>query len=289
MILRRENTPNKWVGGNRMEVILIHWWGDPAQNPTLEGVVNHLKNPAPGGDPKKAVSAHYVVSDETTVQLAEETDRPWHALQANDFAIGIELNPNTPGNTYKTVGELVREIRKRRGNLPLRPHSYYVKTQCPGTIDLARIDKEAKGGDVKDFGDGDAVNVSKATGVPLELVKSKKDWNDVAYSILIPHAVENPNVNEGDVVNAFRALLGREPTKEEKNYIKKPKAWNRQGDYKGYFYEMLAHPDLKGAKKYQMLVDEIGVLKAKVRELEATKPDPDAAALKQLIIKITKE
>lgn len=141
MNLIRQNTPNKWVGGNLCRVILIHWWDDPAKNPTLDGVIAHFLNPA------VQVSAHYVVSGDTVVQMCEERDRAWHAIKANNFAIGIEVDPKTPGNTYRTLGELVRAIRLRHGNIPLEPHNKYASTQCPGTIDLARIDKEANQGD----------------------------------------------------------------------------------------------------------------------------------------------
>jgi hypothetical protein len=134
---------NKWIGGNRMEAIVIHWWNDPSKNTTLDGVVSWFLNPT------SQVSAHYVVSGDTVVQMVEETDQAWHAMQANQFTIGIEVDPNTPGNTYKTLGELVRSIRSRRGNIPLKRHSDYVNTTCPGTIDLNRIERESKG-DVMD-------------------------------------------------------------------------------------------------------------------------------------------
>lgn len=148
MQLIKQITPNKWIGGNRCEVLIIHWWDEPHKNPSLSGVVNWLMNPA------SQVSAHYVVSDRTVYQLAEEHDQAWHARQANSFAIGIEVDPNTPGDTYKTLGELVRAIRSRRGNLPLKRHSDYVNTNCPGSIDLARIEREAK---------GEAMSAEKAT------------------------------------------------------------------------------------------------------------------------------
>jgi hypothetical protein len=138
MNLNRRITPNRWIGGNRMEVIVIHWWDDPSKKPSLGGVVNWLTNAA------SQVSAHYVVSGNTVYQLAEENDITWHARDANPFSIGIEVDPNTPPGTYETLGELVRDIRSRRGNLPLKRHSDYVQTGCPGSIDLARIDREAK-------------------------------------------------------------------------------------------------------------------------------------------------
>jgi hypothetical protein len=132
-------SPNKWVGGNRTEAIVIHHWDDPAKHPKLDGVVSWFLNP------ESQVSAHYIVSGDTVIKVVEETDKAWHAMQANQFGIGIEIDPNVPGNTYKTAGELVRDIRKRRGNIPLKKHSDYVATSCPGNIDLNRIEQESKG------------------------------------------------------------------------------------------------------------------------------------------------
>lgn len=143
MNIVRVSTPNKWPGGNRCEVIIIHWWDRPESKPSLNGVVTWFENPT------AQVSAHYVVSDETVYQLCAETDRAWHARQANDFAIGIEVDPNTPGRTYETVAALVKGIRSRRGPLPLKRHKDYVQTDCPGEIDVERIDNLAKGEEVK--------------------------------------------------------------------------------------------------------------------------------------------
>jgi N-acetylmuramoyl-L-alanine amidase CwlA len=139
MNIIRRDTPNKFSGGNRMEVIVIHQWDDPSKRPSLSGVLSWLTNPA------SEVSAHYIVSDKTVYKLAEESDRCWHARDANTFGIGIEIDPNLPGDTYKTVANLVRDIRSRRGNIPIEPHNKYVNTTCPGSIDLSRIERESKG------------------------------------------------------------------------------------------------------------------------------------------------
>ena len=134
-------SPNHWKGrSKKTRSIVIHWWGDPKNNPKFDDVVAHLRKPS------SQVSAHYVVSDRRVVQLVAEKDTAWHARSANPFSIGIEVDPNTPGATYETVGKLVREIRKRHGNLPLEKHSRYVATQCPGTIDLDKINALARGG-----------------------------------------------------------------------------------------------------------------------------------------------
>lgn len=120
-------TPNKWVGGNTMEGIIIHWWGDPAAEPTFDGVVAHLTNPA------SQVSAHFVAQEGRVAQLAELTDRTWHAMQANQFTIGIECNPRKSEGDVKTVARLIAWIWQQVGRkIPIGTHNYYVATQCPG-------------------------------------------------------------------------------------------------------------------------------------------------------------
>lgn len=138
MNIEVRRSPNKSLGRNRMEVIVIHHWDDPSKNPSLNGVVSWLTNPA------SQVSAHYVVSDKRVIQLLNEDEIGWHAREANPFSIGIEIDPNVQGDTYKTVAALVRDIRSRRGNIPLKRHRDYVNTSCPGNIDVERIDRESK-------------------------------------------------------------------------------------------------------------------------------------------------
>jgi hypothetical protein len=183
MNITKTLTQNKWPGGNKAQAIVIHQWDDPAKKPSLSGVVSWFLNPA------SQVSAHYVVSGDTVIQMVEETDIAWHAMQANGFTIGIEVDPNTPGNTYKTVGELVRQIRSRRGNIPLKKHSDYVNTACPGNIDLNRIENEAKGDndmELKTDGQVDALflNSFDRHATPSELKKYKgKNWHETLDAI----------------------------------------------------------------------------------------------------------
>lgn len=138
MSITQSSTGNKWSGGNNPQAIVIHWWGTP-KGQQLDSIISWFQNPA------SSVSAHYIVSDTTVVKMMDELDRAWHSLQANGYTIGIEVDPNLRGSTYQTVGELVRDIRSRQGDLPLLPHSYYVNTACPGTIDLNLIERYAQG------------------------------------------------------------------------------------------------------------------------------------------------
>ena len=120
-----------------IKYIVIHHWDDPAKKPKIEGVIKHFK------DRSIEVAAHYVVSGNRVVQMVKETDTAWHAKDANPYTIGIEVDPNVPGSTYQTVARLVREIRERHGRLPLRKHSDFSPTSCPGGLDLGLIEHKA--------------------------------------------------------------------------------------------------------------------------------------------------
>lgn len=131
-----EQSPNFSGNMGAKSVIVIHWWGNPADKPSLSGTVNWLCNPA------AKVSAHYIVSGTTVYQLVNEEHVAWHAMQANAFSIGIEVDPNTPPGTYETVIQLCREIADRHGmnrSSCIKRHKDYVNTQCPGTLDIERI------------------------------------------------------------------------------------------------------------------------------------------------------
>jgi len=131
----------KGRGGKRVEMILCHWWDDPAKNPSIQGVINTFKNPA------RNASAHYVVTGGRIVRMVDEANTGWHAgnWDANQRSIGIECDPRFTDDIYKTIAWLVQNIRSKHGNIPLRRHNEFKATQCPGTADLARIDREAQG------------------------------------------------------------------------------------------------------------------------------------------------
>ena len=53
--------------------------------------------------------------------------------------------PRQSDGDYRTVAELVRDLRAVYGDLPMYPHSRWFNTRCPGTYDLSRIDRIARG------------------------------------------------------------------------------------------------------------------------------------------------
>ena len=133
-------SPNKYEGrSKKVTELVIHWWGDPATKPTLSGVVSWFKNPS------SQVSAHFVVSSDTVVQMVNMADTAWHAGAANSHTVGIEVDPRVPGNTYETVAALIKFIKKYYPNIVIKTHRDYMATQCPGNLDITQIKKRVAG------------------------------------------------------------------------------------------------------------------------------------------------
>lgn len=125
--------------------ITIHWWGDPGTHPTFEGVVDTFVTGA------RRTSAHYVAEAGRVACLVDPDDRAWACGDGigcrsggNDCSISIECNPRQSDGDYQTVAELVSNLRAVYGDLPLYPHKHWFNTACPGTYDLARIDRLAR-------------------------------------------------------------------------------------------------------------------------------------------------
>lgn len=138
------NSPNftSGRGGNKIQSITIHWWGDPAQNPSAEGVVNWLCNPS------SQVSAHLVVTGtgRRAWQIVNDQDTAWHAgnWTGNQTSIGIECDPRCRDEDYDTIGEVIADLWRYYGKLPLRGHNSWVATRCPGNYDLNRLNATAE-------------------------------------------------------------------------------------------------------------------------------------------------
>lgn len=137
--ITNRNSPNytKGRGGKKIDKIVIHWWGDPNQNPSTGGIVNWLCNPAAG------VSAHFVASgtNREVYQLVNDADTAWHAgdWNANQTSLSIECDPRCRDEDYDVVAELIADLWKYYGKLPLEPHNKFTSTRCPGNYDLNRL------------------------------------------------------------------------------------------------------------------------------------------------------
>lgn len=135
------SSPNRSRRKGRIKYLVIHHWDDPKRKPSLAGVLSWLTNP------RSKVSAHYVVSGRRVYRLVPESMAAWHARGGNSDSIGIECDPMQQDETYETAAELIREIRGRHGDIPLVRHRDVKgsSTTCPGTYDLARLDRLARG------------------------------------------------------------------------------------------------------------------------------------------------
>lgn len=145
--ITRFDSPNYTSGRPYgIKYIVIHWWGDPSTHPTFEGVIKTLCSPSRGA------SAHYVVESGRVACIVDPDDRAWHAgdgvgcgSKGNDMGIGIECNPRQSDGDYATVAALIRDLRAVYGDLPLIHHRDCSATQCPGSYDLERLDRLARG------------------------------------------------------------------------------------------------------------------------------------------------
>jgi len=146
-----------------IEAIAIHWWGDPNTNPSFSGVINTLCNPA------RQASSHFVATGtgRQVACLVNLPDASWATNNANPYTISIECDPRCRAEDYDVVAELIAELRKEYGYLPLVPHKQFKATACPGNYDLARLSAEA---DKKIAGDSFGTSTGKPVVIPPPVV-----------------------------------------------------------------------------------------------------------------------
>lgn len=121
-----------------IDFITIHWWGDPNQGPSFDGVVAWLCNPRSG------VSAHEVSTGTgmKSATLVDYENAGWHAGSAtgNAKSIGIEADPRCRDVDYRVLAAVIADIWSFYGRIiPLRRHASWTATQCPGNYDLDRL------------------------------------------------------------------------------------------------------------------------------------------------------
>lgn len=162
-----QQSPNYTAGNWDKDMIVLHWWDNPAKRPSYSGVLSWFKM-------KQAqVSAHYVVEAGRFTQMVLEKDMAWHAGNGaiNRRSIGIEVNPRLSDGDYAATAYLVADIWKRRGKLPLHRHREFTGTSCPGTLDVARVKREAEA--ILNGGTAKPSTPKPATSKPAQPVSSK--------------------------------------------------------------------------------------------------------------------
>ena len=151
--------------------IVIHHWGADGQK--FQNVVNYLcrKN---GNS-----SAHYVVEAGKVACIVAPGNRAWHAGSGgNPRGIGIECRPEMSSGDLETVAELIANLRKTYGNLPLYPHKRFMPTACPGRWE-SKLDWLSKRADEIRNGKGIKDGASKAAGAASPAYKVKVNINNL--------------------------------------------------------------------------------------------------------------
>lgn len=137
--ITNRTSPNKTLNRNgaKIDKIVLHWWGDPATNPQAENVVNWLCNPA------SQVSAHFVATGtgRRVWQIVDDKDASWANgnWNANMTSLTIEADPRCRDEDYDVVAELIADLWKHYGKLPVYSHSHFFNTRCAGNWNLIRL------------------------------------------------------------------------------------------------------------------------------------------------------
>lgn len=129
-----------WGRPRTIEAIAGHWWDDPLNKPSFEGVINTLCNP------QRQASAHFVLTGtgRRVACLVNLEDASWATNSANPYTISIEADPRCRDEDYDVYGELVAELWATYGEIKLIRHSDVIATRCPGNYDLNRVQAIAR-------------------------------------------------------------------------------------------------------------------------------------------------
>lgn len=126
--ITKYDSPNYTANRNGygIDKIVIHHWGNDGQS--FDGVVNWLCR-ANGTS-----SAHYVVQGNKVACVVNCKDGAWHCgnFIENMKSIGIECRPEMSADDLETTAELIADLYKVYGILPLYGHKDISATACPG-------------------------------------------------------------------------------------------------------------------------------------------------------------
>lgn len=201
-----------WGVPRSYKAIAIHWWGDPNQGPTYEGIVSYLCRP--GGNS----SAHLIATGtgRRVAQIVNFNDATWATNSANPYTISIECDPRCRDEDYDVVAELIAQIRSAFGDLPLVPHRQFIATACPGNYDLGRLDRIARTKDGS--GDWGVRNRPAPTPAPVPISETTRENYDTVkqatfnkdsrlYDIMVYKAVGSEVYPKGSKVDVAQRLV----------------------------------------------------------------------------------
>jgi len=129
-----------YYGRYSREGITWHWWGDGTGADNHDNIVNYLGSKASAG----SGSVNYVLSDRKITLMVSPDNVAWTSQAGNPTTISVELQPTLGAEGYKKAGWLMWQLEQRYGRrLNYYGHNHWFATQCPGTIDMNRIRREA--------------------------------------------------------------------------------------------------------------------------------------------------
>jgi N-acetyl-anhydromuramyl-L-alanine amidase AmpD len=197
--------------GNQVDLIVDHW-----TVVMFEGAIRRFLNPA------SVLSAHYVIGQDGRIaQLVSEDDTAYHAgvYAVNLRSIGIEheAGPAMPPSDalYEASARLHAEIASRHSlalevGRTVLPHHAIVPTECPGTLDLDRIVRQALEEDDM-FTEEDRRKLNRVYDhleayEPLVWTKRLQLWLGRALGSVFPNAdLSGPDVESGQSFEARTA------------------------------------------------------------------------------------
>lgn len=140
----RKPYPNGY-GKYAREGITIHWWNSPdkVKDSDHDKIVEYIRSKL-DKPPEKRGSVNYVVSNKKVTLMVDPDNVAWASQGGNPTTISIECSPHLNDEGYKRLGWLINQLDERyKRKLTLYPHSHWFTTECPGTLSLARMRREA--------------------------------------------------------------------------------------------------------------------------------------------------
>jgi hypothetical protein len=200
------------------------------------------------------VSSTYVIgSDGTLYQCVKESDTPYTDANSASNARSITIehaggHANVPYTEamYRASIALVADLIGRYGITSFKRHREVsdTPTACPGTLDVERIVREAKGGDMEIFNEGDRSNINVYLyGEDRGRFQAAvgKTWKEAIYFGIFETDEFNTDqrINAGDIGN-MKQILGRD---DIGGYVGKP--WKEF--FYGYGANLAAKPEFEPA------------------------------------------
>jgi hypothetical protein len=126
--------------------LTVHWWNTPqnVRDSDHDNIANYML----GRAAKDEASVNYVLSNSKITLLVNPDNVAWASQSGNPTTVSVEFSPHLNAEGYKKAGWLINELfNPKTGRYKISPrlwkHSDWIKTQCPGTLDVNRMKNEA--------------------------------------------------------------------------------------------------------------------------------------------------